>query len=127
VATFAVTALFLAVVGVYGVVTYSVSLRTPEIGLRLAMGAQRAQVMRMILGGGMRLVAIGLAAGLGGAVVLSRVIQSQLLPLLFETTPFDAVSYAVTAATLLAVAMLACVVPARRAMRVDPIVALRQS
>jgi putative ABC transport system permease protein len=122
VAAFAATALFLAAVGLYGVVAYTVSLRTAEIGLRLAIGAQPPQVLAMIVGSGMRLVAIGLVLGLAAALALSRVLES----LLFETTPFDIVSYAATAATLLAIAILACLVPARRAMRLDPIVALRQ-
>ena len=121
VVAFAVTALFLAAVGLYGVVAYTVSQRTQEIGVRVAMGAQRLQVLGMIVGGGMRLALVGLAIGLVASLAASRVVES----LLFEMTPFDPVSYAVTAAALLAIAAVACYVPARRALRVDPIIALR--
>jgi putative ABC transport system permease protein len=121
-ALFAVIALFLAAVGLYGVVAYSVSQRTREIGLRLAIGAARGDVLRMIVGGGMKLAAVGITIGLAGAVLLARLVGS----LLFEVTPVDPPSYAATAALLLAVAALACLVPAMRAMRVDPIVALQQ-
>jgi putative ABC transport system permease protein len=119
---FALTALFLAAVGLYGVVAYGVSQRTQEIGLRMAMGADRTDVLRLIVGGGMRLAVVGVAAGLAVALLVARVIASML----YELTPFDPVSYAATAVVLLAVAALACFVPARRAMQVDPIVALRQ-
>jgi putative ABC transport system permease protein len=119
---FAVVALFLAAVGLYGVVAYSVSQRTQEIGLRMAIGAQRGDVVRMVVGGGMRLALIGVAIGTLGALGLSRLVKTML----YEVTPFDPPSYAVTAVVLLAVAALACYVPARRAMRVDPLVALRQ-
>jgi putative ABC transport system permease protein len=119
---FAAIALVLAAVGLYGVVSYSVSQRTQEIGLRMAIGAQREDVLRMVVGGGMKLAAIGAVIGVAGALALSNVVATML----FELTPFDPASYSATAAVLLAVAMLACYVPARRAMRVDPIVALRQ-
>jgi putative ABC transport system permease protein len=119
---FAFIALFLAAVGLYGVVAYTVSQRTQEIGLRMAIGAGRGDVMRMILGGGMRLTLIGIAIGVAGALATARLTASML----FEMTPFDPASYAITATILMAVAALACYVPARRAMRVDPIVALRQ-
>jgi putative ABC transport system permease protein len=121
VVAFALTALFLATVGLYGVVAYTVSQRTQEIGVRVAMGAQRSQVLGMIVGGGMRLTLLGLAIGFVASVAISRVTES----LLFDMTPFDPFSYAVTAAALLVIAALACYVPARRALRVDPIVALR--
>lgn len=119
---FAVIAVFLAAVGLYGVVAYSVSLRTQEIGVRMAIGAQRGDVLGLIVGGGMKLAAIGVALGLAGALALSGLIRS----LLFSVTPLDPASYVVTAAGLLGVAALACYLPARRATRVDPIVALRQ-
>ena len=118
---FALVALFLAAVGLYGVVAYAVSQRTQEIGLRMAIGAQRGDVLRLVLGGGMKLALVGVAIGIGGALVLSQYVATML----FEVTRFDATSYAGMAAVLLAVSALACYVPARRAMRVDPLVALR--
>jgi ABC-type antimicrobial peptide transport system permease subunit len=119
---FAGIALFLAAIGLYGVVAYSVSLRTQEIGLRMAIGAQQRDVLQMIVGGGMKLALVGVVVGLAAAVSLSGV----LAKMLFEIQRFDLASYATTAAILLAIAALACYVPARRAMRVDPIVALRE-
>jgi putative ABC transport system permease protein len=118
---FAALALMLAAVGLYGVVSYSVSQRTQEIGLRMAIGAQRHDVLRLVVGGGMQLALIGAAIGVACAVALSKVAATML----FELTPLDLVSYSGTAMVLLAIAMAACYVPARRAMRVDPIVALR--
>jgi ABC-type antimicrobial peptide transport system permease subunit len=119
---FAFVALFLAAVGLYGVVAYTVSQRTQEIGLRMAIGAEPGDVMRMVVGGGMKLAAIGVAIGIAGALALASLVASML----YGVTPFDPVSYATTAGVLLGVAALACWVPARRAMRVDPLVALRQ-
>jgi predicted permease len=120
-AAFAVVALFLAAVGLYGVVAYAVSQRTQEIGLRMAIGAQRGDVLRMVLGGGMKLAAAGVGVGLLAALWLARYVATML----FGVTPFDAVSYGATVAVLLTVSMLACYVPARRATTVDPLVALR--
>jgi putative ABC transport system permease protein len=122
-AGFAAIAVFLAGIGLYGVVAYTVSLRTQEIGVRMAIGAQPGDVLRMVVGDGMRLALIGVAAGIVGALALGRFISS----LLFEVTAFDPVSYAAPAMLLLAIAALACYVPARRAMGVDPLTALRQS
>jgi putative ABC transport system permease protein len=122
-ASFAFIAVFLAAVGLYGVVTYTVSQRTQEIGVRMAIGAGRADVLKLVVGGGMKLALVGVALGMLGALAVARVVES----LLFDVTPFDPTSYAVTAAILLAVAALACYVPARRATRVDPLEALRQS
>ena len=119
---FALVALLLAAVGLYGVVAYTVSQRTREIGLRMAMGAQRGDVLRMVLGGGMKLAMIGVVLGVGGALSLSSLVTS----LLFGVTPFDPASYAATALLLLTVAAIACYVPARRAMTMDPLHALRQ-
>jgi putative ABC transport system permease protein len=119
---FAAIALVLAAVGLYGVVSYTVSQRTQEIGLRMAIGAQRGDVVRLVVGGGMKLAVIGAIIGVAIALALSSVVATML----FELTPFDPASYSATALVLLVVAMLACYVPARRAMRVDPIVALRQ-
>jgi putative ABC transport system permease protein len=118
---FGAIALVLAAVGLYGVVSYSVSQRTQEIGLRMAIGADRRDVLRLIVGGGMKLAVIGVVIGVAGALALSKVIATML----FELTPMDLVSYSGTVMVLLAVAMVACYVPARRAMRVDPIIALR--
>jgi putative ABC transport system permease protein len=120
-AVFAGVALFLAAVGLYGVVAYAVNQRTREIGLRMAIGAQRGDVLSLIVGGGMKLAIIGVAIGLAGALALSGFVEAML----FDVTPLDPTSYGVTASVLLAVAALACYVPARRAMQVDPIVALR--
>ena len=118
---FALVALFLAAVGLYGVVAYAVSQRTQEIGVRMAVGASRGDVLRMVLVDGMKLALVGVALGLGAAIALAGYLAS----LLFSVTPFDPASYLVTAAILLAVAAFACYVPARRAMSVDPLVALR--
>ena len=120
-ALFAGIALFLAAVGLYGVVSYAVSQRTREIGLRMAMGAGPGNIVRMVLGGGMKLALLGVAIGLAGAYAMSSYLET----LLYEVTASDVTSYAGTAGILLAVAALACYVPARRAMRVDPLVALQ--
>jgi putative ABC transport system permease protein len=120
---FAGIAVFLAAVGLYGVVAYSVSLRTQEIGVRVAMGARGSQVLGLVVGGGMKLAAVGVAIGVAGALLLSGLIEKML----FEIKPLDAVSYLVTSVLLLLVAAVACYFPARRATRVDPIVALRQA
>jgi putative ABC transport system permease protein len=119
---FAFVALFLAAVGLYGVVAYTVSQRTQEIGVRMAIGAQRGDVLRMVLGSGMKLALLGVTVGVAVALALAGLVASML----FGVTPFDPASYLATAAVLLAVAALACYVPARRAMSVDPLIALRQ-
>ena len=118
---FAVVALFLAAVGLYGVVAYAVSQRTREIGLRMAIGAQCGDVLRMVVGGGMKLATIGVVVGLVTALWLARYVASML----FGVTSLDPVSYGVTAAVLLTVSAIACYIPARRATTVDPLVALR--
>jgi putative ABC transport system permease protein len=121
-AVFGGAALLLAALGIYGVVSYGVGRRTRELGIRVALGAQRGDVLRMILGEGLILSALGLAAGLAGALVLTRYLSS----LLFEVGRLDPPTYAVVGATLLAVSLLAGFLPARRATRVDPVTALRQ-
>lgn len=118
---FAGIALVLAVAGVYGVMSYSVALRTREIGVRVALGGQARDIASLVIRHGMRLTAIGLAIGLIGALALGRVVSG----LLFGVTPADPIALASAAALVTAVAFGACYVPARRAMRIDPIVALR--
>jgi putative ABC transport system permease protein len=118
---FAFVALFLAAGGLYGVVAYCVSQRTQEIGVRMAIGAQRGDVLRMVLGSGMKLAILGVGIGVAAALALAGLLASML----FGVTPFDPASYAITSAVLLLIAALACYVPARRALRVDPLTALR--
>jgi predicted permease len=118
---FAGVALLLAAIGIYGVMAYSFSQRTHEIGVRIALGAQRVDIFRMAVGEGMQLVAIGLAIGLVGAAALTRTVRNML----FDVSPADPMTFGAISATLAAVAFLACYIPARRATRVDPLVALR--
>jgi putative ABC transport system permease protein len=118
---FAGVALALAAIGLFGVMAYLVSQRTREIGVRLALGATRTDVFRQVLGSGMTLAGIGAAFGVGGAYWLTRVMDT----LLFNVSRTDPVTFTVVPVTLIAVAALACYLPARRAMRVDPVVALR--
>jgi ABC-type antimicrobial peptide transport system permease subunit len=118
---FAVAALALAAFGAYGVLSYAVTRRTGEMGIRMALGAQRTDVLAMVLRQGMTPVLAGLAAGALSALAIGRYLES----LLWEVSPRDPVAFAVSGAVLLVVSVAACLVPARRATRVSPIEALR--
>jgi len=121
VALFALTALLLAGLGIYGVISYMVSERTHEIGIRLALGAQKQNIMGMVVRQGLRLAIAGASAGLIGALIVSQLMAG----LLFGVRPTDPMTFAGVALLLVGVALLACYVPARRAIRVDPMIALR--
>ena len=118
---FAGVALALAGVGIYGMISYSVAQRTHEIGVRMALGAERGQVARQVVGGSMKLVLVGVVAGLGAAAGLTGLLTS----LLYEVRPLDPTTFTAAFGVLLGVAVLASYLPARRAARVDPIEALR--
>jgi putative ABC transport system permease protein len=118
---FAITALLLATTGVFGVMAYSVSRRTREIGVRVALGAATGDVLRMILGQGLRTIFIGVAIGITGALALTRTVES----LLFGVTATDPLTFGGVTLLLVGAALLACYIPARRATKVDPVVALR--
>jgi predicted permease len=122
---FALLALVLAAIGIYGVVAYSITRRTQEIGIRLALGAQPSDVFKLIIGHGISPVLLGIVFGLAGAFALSRLMTNLTTSLLFEVRATDPVTFAAIALLLLMVALLSCYLPARRATKVDPMVALR--
>jgi ABC-type antimicrobial peptide transport system permease subunit len=118
---FAMLALVLAAVGIYGLVAFVVARRTREIGIRIALGAERATVMRMILARGLTLAAFGVMAGIAMSLVLTRLVGS----LLYEAPTIDGVAYAVSGAVFVVVTTAACAAPARRAAAVDPVISFR--
>jgi putative ABC transport system permease protein len=118
---FAVLAVILAAIGIYGVMAYVISLRTHEIGVRMALGAQAGDVLRLVVRQGMGPALAGVACGLAGGWMLTRWMQA----LLFETSPLDPLTFTVSALGLSVVALIACYVPSRRAARIDPLAALR--
>jgi putative ABC transport system permease protein len=121
---FGVIAQLLAAIGLYGVMAYAVSQRTQEIGIRMALGADRRKVLMMVVRQGMTLTVVGIVIGLAGAFVLMKYLES-LTNLLFGVEARDPVTFVVIAGLLGAVALIACLVPARRATKVDPLTALR--
>ena len=120
-ATFSGLALFLAAIGIYGVMAYSVAQRTQEIGVRMALGAQPLHVLRLVFGQSLMMLVTGTAIGLAGAFALTRLMRT----LLFEVTASDPLTYVSVVGLLTVVALVACYIPARRAAKVDPLIALR--
>ena len=119
---FSIASLLLAAIGIYGVLAYSVTERTREIGVRVALGAQPGQIVGMVVGGGARLVAAGTAVGIGGALALSGLLKGML----FGVGPRDVTTYVAVPAILALVAFVAAYIPARRAARLEPMDALRE-
>jgi putative ABC transport system permease protein len=120
-ALFSTLALVLAAIGIYGVISYSVAQRTHEIGIRMALGAQKTDVLRMIMAQGAKIAGAGVAIGIAASFGLTRL----LAKLLFSVSAADPLTFAAVAILLIVVAMLACYIPARRTLRVDPMIALR--
>ena len=118
---FAVLALLVAAIGIYGVLAYAVTRRTKEIGIRMALGAQKSDVLRLVIGQGLTLIAMGIGLGVIGSLALSRFIAS----LLFQVSPTDPSTFLFVSTLLLAIALAASYLPAARAVRIKPMVALR--
>ncbi len=118
---FATVALIIAAVGIYGVISYAVSRRTHEIGVRIALGAQASDVLRMVVWRGMSLALIGVALGLAAALAMTRVMNN----LLFNVSATDPLTFALVALLLVVIALIASFIPARRATKVDPLQAIR--
>ena len=118
---FATMALLMAVIGLYGVISYAVTQRTQELGVRVALGAQPSEILALVLGQGMKLAGIGVGVGLMASLIVSRLLRNEL----FHVSAFDPLTFASMAAALVGAALLASYMPARRATRVDPMVALR--
>jgi putative ABC transport system permease protein len=118
---FAGIALLLAAIGIYGMLSYSVQQRSQEIGIRMALGGRAADILRMIVGEGMKLAGVGIVIGVAGALGLSRLVTA----LLFGVKPYDPWTFVSVVAVLALVALAACWIPAQRATRVDPLLALR--
>jgi ABC-type antimicrobial peptide transport system permease subunit len=119
--SFAAMAMLLALVGIYGVIAYSVAQRTREVGIRRALGAQRGDIVRLVLGQGLGLTLAGVVLGIGGALALTRVMER----LLFHVSATDPTTFVAIALLLVVVALAASYIPARRAARIDPMAALR--
>ena len=120
-AVFAAMALLMALIGLYGVISYAVTQRTQELGVRMALGAQPGEILRLVIAQGLRMAGIGAAAGLAVALVVGRLLRDEL----FRVSAFDPLTFAAMAALLISATALASYVPARKATRVDPMVALR--
>jgi ABC-type antimicrobial peptide transport system permease subunit len=118
---FGILGLALACVGLYGIMAYSVARRTHELGIRMALGAQKGEILKIVIGHGLRLTLIGIAIGAAGALALTRLMTN----LLYGVGPSDPLTFTAVSLLLAMVALLACYIPARRAMKVDPMVALR--
>jgi putative ABC transport system permease protein len=121
-AIFAINALLLSAVGLYGIISYSVAQQSQEIGIRMALGARSADVLKMVLGRGLRLTLAGSAVGIAAALAVTRLLTS----FLYGVTPLDVWTYIGVTVLLAAVALIAALIPARRALRVDPVIALRE-